>query len=297
MSANGSPVIEFLARLPEKLRADVGPDLETALEALFANARRAWPNVEVSRAGVYAYVAEKIDEAAPSFETSSFEAMIERIHTNDLYLAFACLSGSPEALSAFDEHCAADVAAVLRRNGRGLLTVDDVHQMLREHLFVAPAKIRNYTGRSSLRAWCRVVVTRLVLNAVTRGPRELPAAEDDAALLDDVADDAGLELGHMKTLYASELRVVFPLAFGRLSVQERLVLRQRYLDGLTNDEIGTLHGVHRATVKRQLARAREVLATSIRELLKARLRVTDTELESILRLIQSEFYITMQRFL
>jgi RNA polymerase sigma-70 factor (ECF subfamily) len=259
------------------------------LATILAEARRAWPGIEVPPARFYAHLAE-IDEAAGDR------------HTNDLYLALACVSGSPEALAAFDAHCGPELATILRRSRGGRLQLDDVRQMVHERLFVAQAgaepKIATYTGRSSLRAWFRVVVTRLVLNAVTRGPKDLPAAEDDSVLLDGLADgDPNVEIGHMKALYASELRSVFPIAFGRLSVHERMLLRQRYLDGLSHDEISTAHGVHRATVKRQLARARDELAGAIRELLKERLRVSDAELESILRLLQSNFHITMQRFL
>jgi RNA polymerase sigma-70 factor (ECF subfamily) len=61
--------------------------------------------------------------------------------------------------------------------------------------------------------------------------------------------------------------------------------------------LSTLRNVHVATVKRQLAAARESLQRALRANLTQRLKVSPDELESILRLVQSRFQITVRRLL
>jgi len=55
--------------------------------------------------------------------------------------------------------------------------------------------------------------------------------------------------------------------------------------------------VHRATVARWIAKARETLLTETRTLLMKRLRVDQNEFESIMRLIQSRFDVSIHHFL
>jgi RNA polymerase sigma-70 factor (ECF subfamily) len=75
------------------------------------------------------------------------------------------------------------------------------------------------------------------------------------------------------------------------------VLRQHYLDGLTMDAVAGLYRVHRITVVRWMNEARAALAKETRRELGARLRVDKRELESILRLIESQIDVTLRAFL
>ena len=63
--------------------------------------------------------------------------------------------------------------------------------------------------------------------------------------------------------------------------RERLILRQRYIDQLNLDEVGALHGVHRITVMRWLARIEKTLLREIRRSLMARLRLAESEVEHL----------------
>jgi RNA polymerase sigma-70 factor (ECF subfamily) len=82
-----------------------------------------------------------------------------------------------------------------------------------------------------------------------------------------------------------------------LSSRERNLLRYHYIDGLTGDEIAGLHGTHRATVVRWLARARETLLTTTREHLLARVAVDPKEFASIARLVQSQLDFSIRTLL
>jgi RNA polymerase sigma-70 factor, ECF subfamily len=64
-------------------------------------------------------------------------------------------------------------------------------------------------------------------------------------------------------------------------------LRLHYVDRLSIDRIGTLYRIHRATAARQLTRVRDALIARTRALLGERLGVTESELASLLRLLES----------
>ena len=63
------------------------------------------------------------------------------------------------------------------------------------------------------------------------------------------------------------------------------------------EQIGAIYRVHRATVARWIADARELLLHQTRELLSRRVRVSNDELESILWLIDSQMDVSLHRCL
>ncbi len=79
--------------------------------------------------------------------------------------------------------------------------------------------------------------------------------------------------------------------------EERNVLRDHYAQGLGIDQIAAIHGIHRATAARRLATAREAILRETRQLLMQRLKVSRAELESVVRLIESQMHVTMERIL
>ena len=78
------------------------------------------------------------------------------------------------------------------------------------------------------------------------------------ALPDTAADP---ELLHLKQHYREAFRAAFASAMTSLSSEERVLLRQHFIDGLNIDEIAALHHIHRATAARWLAQARETIAS------------------------------------
>jgi predicted DNA-binding protein (UPF0251 family) len=66
------------------------------------------------------------------------------------------------------------------------------------------------------------------------------------------------------------------------------VLRFRHVDGLTVEEIAALQRVHRGTVHRWLADARDQLARRAEALLRARLSIGADEYDSLCRLVESQ---------
>ena len=130
-----------------------------------------------------------------------------------------------------------------------------------------------------------------------RGRRRNPELADDRWLaeLASPADDA--EIAHLKRLYRSEFRTAFQGALTALTGRERNMLRYRYLEGLSIDQIGEIHGVHRATVARWIKKAQETLMGETRARMMEDLVVDPDELESILRLVRSRLEVSIRTHL
>ncbi|MGE3669169.1 MAG: transcriptional regulator, partial [Polyangiaceae bacterium] len=77
--------------------------------------------------------------------------------------------------------------------------------------------------------------------------------------------------------------------------EQRNVLRAYYGQGSSIDVIAAGRGVHRATAARRVGQAREQLLSDTRRLLIAELKLSRSELESVMRLIQSQLHLTLSR--
>ena len=126
-----------------------------------------------------------------------------------------------------------------------------------------------------------------------RTRRELPV--DPANLGDVIAADP--LLAQLKDRYREEFRIAFAEAAAKLTDRERTLLRYRFFDGLSIDEIGVLYRAHRATVARWIAAIRENLFETTRAVLTERLSITQSEVDSVLRLIDSQLEISIEAML
>jgi RNA polymerase sigma-70 factor, ECF subfamily len=285
----------FLAGAAEPLRAGLAgiADLESRLDAMVRNARAQWPQVAVAPEAFLTYVAARLDPAEEPV------AGLETIHGEDLYLACACTAGDPRAVATFDHRFMSEVEMALSRMRMSAATLDEIKQLVRQRLFVAAdggsPRIAEYSGRSGLRRWVRSVAVRTGLNFLRQGRREL-LVEDDR-VLDGVAATEDPEIAYMKEKYRREFREAFLAALDRLQPRQQGLLRYHYVDGLNIDEIGTIYRVHRVTAYRWLEKARDDLVRATGEILQAKLRVGDTEFDSILRMIRSQLHVSLQRYL
>jgi RNA polymerase sigma-70 factor, ECF subfamily len=254
-------------------------------EAL-AHARHEWTDFQVGPETFASYLAERITGSAS----------ISRQRASELYLACACALGDPKAIAVFEQLYFDQVESVGARFQNKGLRSDDVRQNVRERLFLgtnqAPPGIATYSGEGELRAWVRVVATRVALN-LTRGPDREQADEALLLQLPDIADDP--ELGFMKRLYRGEFDKSVTEAITTLSYRERNLLRLILVDHRSTIAVGTLYGVHRTTVKRWFEEMQTRLLAAIRASMKRRLRVSGSELESILRLVESGLELKLSR--
>ena len=226
---------------------------------------------------------------------------LECLHVNDLHLAFACAGGNAEALREFDRRYHGEIPGALSRLRSSRTTIDEVSQMVREKLFVAPPggrpKIAEYAGRGALLSWLRAVAVRTALSHRRREGLEPQLHDDGEPLLAVAGATEDPELEHIRARYAEPFKTAFHDALRALTPQDRNVLRLHVVDGLNIDQVGAVYGVHRATVARWIAQSREALVEKTRALLSERLRLDTQEFESLTRLCRSRLDLSMGRVL
>lgn len=267
-----------------------GDDLEVVLQSRWDEARVAWPAVHVALEGWLAAVATALDD-------DSTLATLAQLHAADLYLAVGCARGDGAALAGFEETCRDAIEGSLRGMRLAPDVIADIAQDVRHKLFVAESgkpKIATYSGRAALTTWIRTVTTRM---AVSRMRKKTDEPADDAVLAALPAVSDGPEEQHFRARYGVELKAAFAEAMASLDVEQRNVLRHHYIDTLTIDEIGSLYGVHKTTAFRWLEAARTTLAKRTQNAFRARVQLSPSEMQSIVRLLESNIELSLRRVL
>ncbi len=239
-------------------------------------------------------------EDGPS--AAAFEAHVrergQAEHLADLYVAYACASGSQIAARRLGK-LVMEMPVASRRSGIPEATVDDARQIVFERLVSSakgPPKIAAYDGRGPLLAWLRVTLAREALylhkQRATRAPDEM---ED--ALVAMAAPEDDPELGALKEDLRVRYREALRRAARTLTSRDRALLRQHLALGMTVDAIGPVYGVHRATAARWIASARQALIDAFYVELKASTGIRRTEADTLRGLIQSRFDLSLASLL
>lgn len=275
---------------PERASAD---PLENVIADVVARAVAAWPDVVLDRAVFIRAVSERLRSGDPVGELAA-------MHTDDLYLACGCMARDPAALAGFEASYGGVIARALASSGTAPGDRADVGQIVRLRLLVAPPdgrapRLASYSARGSLRSWVRVVATREAARVRPRARREIVGDDDDLAAV--LAGEADPELRYLKRRYREEFKRAFQAALDALDHRLRLVIQQHALDGLGIDQLAAIHGVHRSTAARWIQAAHEaVLAGTQRELMQ-HLRLSESEMASVMRLIASQLDVSLSRAL
>lgn len=212
----------------------------------------------------------------------------------DLYLAWWCQRGDEAAIAAFEAAFEEDLRAAAGRFSE--LSADELRQLLRVKLFVgsaeAPPRIREYSGAGSLRGWLKVTAVRSFIDATRLAkPRQREQPLDEHELLG-IGDPQGVA---MRAELAAAVKRAFAAAVQQLAPRERVFLRHAYVDRHTLDQIATHYAVHRTTVARTLASAREQLVTATRAGTAAAVGVSDDELTSVIRALDSRIDLELSK--
>ena len=185
----------------------------------------------------------------------------------------------------------------LRRIAGSDERLDEAKQIVRQVLVVKPrsgdapsAAVGDYSGRGELGGWLRIALGRAnwcsrspIARSASpkRGPTSFDAVAGQRRRSRDRLPEDALSKRIQKESFAPP-----PLAL--LDADERRLLRYSVCERLSIDDIARLDGVHRATAARQVARARVRLTEETRRVLGERLKLDTTELQSVLRLIESQ---------
>ncbi len=285
----------FVAALPGLADGAASDELDAALALAIAGAEVAWPRLRVPREGFVAALARRLE---PADDAVALRTALASLDVAGLYLAFACVLGDRQALAYFDADCVADLDAALRAAGVSASQVAEAKQRVRHKLLVGgpegPPRLVSYAGRGDLRGFVRVVAVRegidLLRQTSRREAHEVPAADEQLERAT-VGEDPEMLL--IKERHRDALREAFTEALAQLSTRERTVLRLSVAEGLSIDQLGAAFQVHRATAARWLAAVREQLFKATRRGLMTRLRIDGREFESLMRVIQSRFEISV----
>jgi RNA polymerase sigma-70 factor, ECF subfamily len=283
----------FLAALDPEGRAAMKSEeaLEAALDRLVVRGRTAWPSLAVDGADFVAQIAGRLSPHTL--------AALEALHAEDLWLACACGASLPGAIEAFEGAQLSVLQGILERFGAPAEVVAEVQQTMRKALFVQEGdrrpEIQDYSGRGRLRAWIRVTAIRHATRALQK--RRKDVALGDGALIDALCPGEDPAVAFVKQVHRADLAQALGAALEALSPRERNLLRQHLLDGLSTEQLGALHGVHRTTVFRWIERIRASVLSRTRKALIRRFQIDREEAESLMRLVQSQVDVSLERIL
>jgi RNA polymerase sigma-70 factor (ECF subfamily) len=265
-------------------------DDEAALSETVAAAREAFPGLGTDDASYVRYLAPRLDASRPLREA------LRALHTSDLLLACACSAGDRRAILTFEEHCVRSATAALKKRGIAPEILEEAKQDIREKMLVGDGspRILLYDGRGALRDWLRVALVREAVHLSKREGRSEPLTYE---LFTVPAAGDTPELSYFKRRYRKEYKEAFTVALAALDASERLLLRQQLILGMSIDELGAIHGVHRATAARWVSAAREKLLSSARRELVKRLGITEAEVAAVVRMIESQLDMSLGRLL
>ena len=261
--------------------AELPPDFEADFEAQLASARARWPQAPEPDATFAALVAARATQK-PRIE--------------DLYLAWWCQSGDAAAISAFESAYEDELRTTTTKFRE--LQADELRQLLRIKLFVgtpdSPPKIREYSGTGALKSWLRVTAVRLFIDVMRSTRTQRYEQELDDAELLGIADP---QTGPIRAELGTAVKRAFAIAVAKLLPRQRVFLRHAYVDHHTLDQIAAHYAVHRTTVARTLAAAREQLIAETRANLVAAVGIADDELTSVIRMLDSRIDLSLSRVL
>lgn len=292
----------MLDRLSRARDLDAGGAVDDpAFRAWCERGEAAFPVVRAERGAAVAWLGARLEPTAREDDAAAASA-IDGESGLELYLAAALALRAKGADAAFDARYFAPLGPRLggvRLDAAGL---DEAKQRAREKLLVPDAsgqtKLSAYAGQGKLGGLVRVVVTREAISVARGTRREAPeeAAAGGARTSDLTAWDPGI------AALEGRARDAFKSAFERaarehLTSRERNLLRLHLLNGVTLDRLATMHAVHRATVVRWLAAAREKLLVETKKGVGVAIGIRGPELDSLMRAVESRLEASVERVL
>jgi RNA polymerase sigma-70 factor (ECF subfamily) len=251
----------------------------TNLADCIAAAREKWPGIDVEEATLTALVEERGEGVPPC--------------AIDLVLARACVAGDATAIRYFDRDMFDRVDRVLARLGLSAADADDIKQELREKLLLGDrARLAQFQGSGPLAQWVASVAGREALGSLRR-KKPVDSLGDDDLL--DSADDPALTA--LKTQHGGDFKRAFQAAVAELPARDRAVLRAMIVDDRTINEIAAVYGIHRVTASRWVSEIRHALLKGTRTRLRAQLSLDDSNLDSAMRMIDSNLDLSLYRLL
>jgi RNA polymerase sigma-70 factor (ECF subfamily) len=258
----------------------------TFAEIVFLAGRTTWPDVTLPF--------ERIAGRASQLDGSLIRLAD---HAADLFLAFACAEGEPEALRHFESEMLSQLEVYVARFRLAPHVLDELRQQVRVKLLVGSAPgIAQYRGNGPLRGWLRVTAVRMAID-LGRSARET-AAWPDTHLLDlALGIHEGPEQGAGRRLYRERFRAALERALAALDKRDKTLLRLAAIDNLSGEAIGAIYRVHRSTVARWFVAIRTQVLLSVRQELRLPKAPAASEIRSLVNLLRDDIDISARRIL
>lgn len=269
-------------------------ELEAQLAGLCQRARSAWSELRLDEQRFVAYV------AAHCSRQESVELDLGEVHTDDLYLACACLDRIPGAIERFEQRHLAGIADLVRAIDPSPAFIEEVKQLMREKLFIGgantPPKIDSYSGRGPLAGWVAIVAQRVALS-LRRSLKTEPQASLEPSLVEALPARGDPELDYLQARYRVVFRDALAHAISTLTDRQRMLLRLHVIDRMSHEEIAAVYSVSQSTVTRWIAAAREAILRATQDSLRAHLDADTAEFHSLLAVVQSHLDLSIARLL
>jgi RNA polymerase sigma-70 factor, ECF subfamily len=243
----------------------------------FQAAAARWPDIALDGAVFDEYLRQR---AAALEERRGTPAGRTPPQIESLFLCCGCARGDQAACRTFQQTYATVVRKAIARIEPDRNFVDEVAAQVFDKLLVGPEpRVTRYSGRGELSAWLKVVASRAAIDAK---PRRAGSDDEPLPSTAEIVMSMSPESMVLTRTHAENITEALQSATNRLEAKEREILRLHYADGLNIDEIGALHGVHRATVARWLQRSRATIDSAVREELQVKHGLGAAEVTSLI---------------
>jgi RNA polymerase sigma-70 factor (ECF subfamily) len=256
----------------------------TFVQDLLASGGARWPDLTTDASAFERHVRALCDRSEPP----------QLRHAADLYLAFACATGVPGAVAAFEALFAGTLASAIARIDGSPAFLEETAQALRVKLFVRdPPKIASYGGRAKLSSWLTTFAARGALDE-----REAAGEPTEhSSLADRLESGANPEVDYIRARYKADFEAAVAAALTRLTGRERGLLRLHLGARMSIDGLAVAYGVGRSTAARWLASAREKLLKETHSEVRARLGATESAIRDFGLELGSQLAVSVVRLL
>jgi RNA polymerase sigma-70 factor (ECF subfamily) len=234
-------------------------------------------------------------ERCLAFVNAKAERRGAEVSVEDLVLVWGVLEGHRKAWNEVDR----TLHALSTRAAGRALEVSELVQRVRTRLLVAPkghqAKIGTYDGRGRLNSWLWTAV-RLEWLQAKRGLAS--AATDDLDVLrkmvhGEASPEHRARTGRETKFVTESLKE----ALLRLEPKERTLLRMRFVDGVSAEDLGRLFQVHRTTAQRWIEGAQRKILHHMRSTLATRAKLPRDEVDALVREVAESISLRLSQVL
>jgi RNA polymerase sigma-70 factor (ECF subfamily) len=224
----------------------------------------------------------------PGASAARVAKFIDDLRADDLCLVVSCERADERAWDDLINSFRATVISAARGASANEGAAEELAQSVWAELYglragdggAASGKLAYYSGCGSLGGWLRAVVSQLAVDRHRKSSRLVQTEEDadfDRLAHEPTAGDRGfqvaatpdpeLALAHAES--ASALHDALARVVAALSVEDRLLIKLYYFDGLRLREAGAVLGVHEATASRRLTRLHAEVREGVEKFLTA----------------------------